>query len=84
MRSCAEVWEPIELSFGVVSGEVGPSIDVQNGVHVAQGEGWIWGLFAQLFQWPNFKEKYIRLVHEKLRIFLYAQYIVGIYVSLAF
>ena len=31
-----------------------------------------------------FAEKCIRLVHEKLRIFPYGQYIVGIYVSLAF
>ena len=30
LRSCVEVCEPIELSFGVVSG-VGPGIDVQNG-----------------------------------------------------
>ena len=31
-----------------------------------------------------FAQKCIRLVHEKLRIFQYGQYIVGIYVSLAF
>jgi len=30
LRSCVEVREPIELSFGVVSG-VGPGIDVWNG-----------------------------------------------------
>jgi len=51
------------------------------GVHVAKEEGWILGLFAQ---WPNFQEKCIRLVREMLRIFPYAQYIVGIYVPLAF
>jgi len=37
LHSCAEVREPIELSFSVVSG-VGPGIDVLYGVHVAQGE----------------------------------------------
>jgi len=45
------------------------------------------GLFAPLiqwFQWPNFEEKRIRHVRERLRIFPYAQYIIGIYVSLAF
>jgi len=31
-----------------------------------------------------FAEKCIRLVREKLRIFPYGQYIVGVYVSLAF
>jgi len=63
--------------------EVGPGIDVQNGVHVAQGEGWILRLCASLAQWfqrPNFQEKCIRLVHEKLRMFPYAQYIIGIYI----
>ena len=39
------VCEPIELLFGVVSG-LDPGIDVQNEVHVAQGEGWILGLFV--------------------------------------
>jgi len=57
------------------------------GVHVDEGKGWILGLFdplSQWFQWRNFQEKCIRLVREKLRIFSYAQYTVGIYVSLAF
>jgi len=31
-----------------------------------------------------FRQKCIRLVREKLRIFPYGQYIIGIYVSLAF
>jgi len=39
---------------------------------------------VQWFQWPNFQEKRIRLVREKLRIFPYAQYVIGIYISLAF
>jgi len=43
LRSCAEVCEPIELSFGVVS-EVVPGIDVRNGVHVAQREGVDFGI----------------------------------------
>jgi len=47
LRSCVDVREPIELSFGVVS-EVGLSIDVLDGVHVAQKEGWIWGLFVPI------------------------------------
>ena len=36
LHSCVEVREPIELSFGVVSG-VGPGIDIRNGVYVPQG-----------------------------------------------
>jgi len=39
------------------------------GVHVAQGEGVDLGVIAHWFQWPNFQEKCIRLVREKLRIF---------------
>jgi len=45
LHSCVEVHEPIELSFGEVSG-VGPGIDVWTGVHVAQGRGVVLGLFA--------------------------------------
>jgi len=37
MRSCAEMHEPIELLFGVVS-EVGLGIHELDGVHVPQGE----------------------------------------------
>jgi len=37
LRSCAEVREPIELSFGVVSG-VGPGLHVLDGVHVPPKE----------------------------------------------
>ena len=47
LRSCVEVCEPIKLSFGVMSG-VGPGTDVRNGIHVAQGEGWILGLFSPI------------------------------------
>jgi len=42
LHSCVEVHEPIELSFGVVSG-VGRGIDVWNGVQLAQGKGWFLG-----------------------------------------
>jgi len=50
MCSYVEVREPIELSFGVVSG-VGPSIDVLDGVHVTQGEAAVSGFFGPLAQW---------------------------------
>ena len=43
LHSCAEVHEPVKLSFGVVSG-VGPGIHVLHGVHVAQGEGMDFGV----------------------------------------
>jgi len=39
---------------------------------------------AQWFQWCGFYQKCIRLVCEKLIIFPYGQYIIGMYVSLAF
>jgi len=67
LHSCVKVREPIELSFGVVSG-VSPVIDVQNGGprvsrkgvdFVSQG---ILGLFAPLAHWfqlPHFQEKCI-------------------------
>jgi len=87
LRSCGEVREPIELSFGVMNG-VDAGIDVQNGGPCGlKGRGEFWGCLpplTQWFQWPNFQEKYIQLVHEKLRIFPYVQHIIGIYVSLAF
>jgi len=79
-------WAVPDAVWGVW-GESGLGIGVRTGVHVAQREGWIFGLFsplAQWFQWPNFQEKCIRLVHEKLRLFQYVQYIIEIYVSLAF
>jgi len=38
LRSCVEVHEPVELSFGEVSG-VSSGIGVLDGVHVLQGEG---------------------------------------------
>jgi len=56
LRSCVEVPEPIELSFGVTSG-VGPGIDVLDGVHVTQGEGAVSGIFRHLrphsFEWAE-------------------------------
>ena len=48
LRSCAEVREPIELSFGVVSG-VHPGIDVLDGVHVPQGEGAVAGMVSGIW-----------------------------------
>jgi len=45
LRSCAEVREPIELSFGWWVGSA-QALMYQIEVHVAQGKGWIWGLFA--------------------------------------
>jgi len=56
LHSCAEVREPIKLSFGVVSG-VGPGIYVLDGVHVPQKEGSVLGIFWHLhpnwFQWAE-------------------------------
>jgi len=56
LRSCMEVREPIELSFGVVSGMV-PGIDVLDGVHMPQGEGAVSGIFRHLhphlFEWAK-------------------------------
>jgi len=58
--SCAEVHEPIELLFDMVSG-VGPGIDVQNEgpqSSCMKGKGRFLGLFASLvhwFQWHIFK-----------------------------
>ena len=48
LHSCAKDCEPIELSFGMVSG-VGPGIDVRNGVHVPQGKGEFWGCLPNGF-----------------------------------
>jgi len=47
LHSCAEVREPIELSFGVVSG-VGGWMGELNGVHVPQGEGGFRGGLASI------------------------------------
>jgi len=91
LRRCAEVREPIELSFGAVSG-VGPGIHVGllDGSSRAQKER---GCFRDLHWRPIglnghndvfFAQKCIRLVREKLIIFLYGQYIFKICDSLAF
>jgi len=45
LRICAEVREPIELSFGVVSGS---GIGVLDGVHVLQEKGQFPGVLAPL------------------------------------
>jgi len=45
--SCAEVCEPIELSFGEVSG-VGPGIGVLDEVHMLQGEGAVSSVFCPI------------------------------------
>jgi len=44
---CAEVREPIELSFGVVSG-VGLGICALDGVHKPQGKGEVLGISVPL------------------------------------
>ena len=49
LRSCAEVCELTELSFGMVS-RVGPGIDVLDGVHVLQGEGAVSGMVSGIFR----------------------------------
>jgi len=89
-KLCAEVREPIELSFGVVSG-VSPGIHVLDGIHVPQKEGAFWGIFRHLLpiglNRQNdlfFAQKFNRLICEKLTIFSYGQAVIGIYVSLAF
>jgi len=76
------------MPFGMVSG-VGPGIDVRNRDWGPRGsrERVDFGVVCPIglmFQRPNFKEKCIRVVREKLRLFPYAQYIVGIYVLFAF
>jgi len=49
LRCCAEVCEPIELWFGVVSG-VSPGIDVQNGgPRASRGKGSLWDCLPH---WP--------------------------------
>jgi len=45
LRRCVEMRIAIELSFGVVSG-VGSGIDVQDGVHMPQGEGVFLAFFS--------------------------------------
>jgi len=47
LRSCADVREPIKLSFGEVSG-VGPGIHVLDGVHMPQKEGAVLGIYQHL------------------------------------
>jgi len=69
LRSGMVMCEPIELSFGVVSG-VGPGM----GVNVLQGEGGDFGEFLSYwFGWCIVKQKCIRLVFEKLTVFPYGQ-----------
>jgi len=83
LHSCVEVREPIELSFGVVSG-VGPCIDVLDGdPRDPRGRGCFEnfshlrpiGLNGQSDVF--FAQKCIRLVREKLTVFPYGQDIVG-------
>jgi len=50
LHSCAEVHEPIKLSFGVVSG-VRPGIDVRNEGLRASREGVVSGVVSP--HWPN-------------------------------
>jgi len=84
MRSCAEVRVPIELSSRMVSW-VGLGIRVLDEVPRASRGREVLKIFRfRWFEWRIFERKYIRLVREKLRIFQYGQYIVGIDGSLAF
>jgi len=86
-RTYVEVHEPIELSFGMMCG-VSLGICVLDGVNVPQWEKGIMGSFClHLFQLHKsllFAQKCIQLLHEKLRIFPYGQYSIGICISLAF
>ena len=83
MRSCVEVREPIELSFGVVSGHC-PGIDVLDcGLRASSGRSCFrdfFGICAPIcLNGQNdvfFAEKCIRLVGKKLTIFPYGQDIV--------
>jgi len=71
LRNCAQVREPIELPFRVVSG-------LGKGGFEGCLPHWPNG-FKGLFD-----EKCIERVREKLRLFPYGQYIVGNVFSLAF
>ena len=87
LHSFAEVHEPIELLFEIVSG-YGPGIDVLGwDPRASRGRGGFCGCLLPLAQWfqrPIFEEKCIQCVREKLRLFPYRQYIVGNVFSLAF
>jgi len=84
LRSCVEVCEPIELSFGVVSG-VSLRICALDVVQVPQGEAVVLWFFVPIgFNGAFFAQKCNRLMHEKLSVFPCGQCIVGIGVSLAF
>ena len=56
LHSCVEMREPIELSFGVVSG-VGPGIDVLDGGQRASRGRAVSGIFRHLrphrFEWAE-------------------------------
>jgi len=88
LRSCVEVREPIQLSFGMV----GPAIDVlDGGPRASRGRGCFWDFFRHLcpigLNGQNdvlIVRKCIRIVCEMLTVFAYGQYILGILVSLAF
>jgi len=89
LHSCAYI-EPIEVSFGVVSG-VGPGIHVlDGGLHAPKGRGCL-GIFSEFvphwfegqndyFLHRNVFDSYVK----RLTVFPYGQDIVGTYVSLAF
>jgi len=85
LRSCVEVRAPIELSFDMVNG-VSPDNDVRNGGPRGSRERVDCGVvypIGPMVPMAKFS-RVIRLMREKLRIFPYGQYIVGIYVSLGF
>jgi len=73
------------MPFGMVSGVSRGMGALDTVPHASRGRGGFWGHLpplAQWFQWRILQQKCIRLVHEKLIIFPYGQYIIGIYISL--
>jgi len=87
---CGKMADCIRMPFEVLSG-VGPGIDVlDGGPRASRGRGCFWHfrhLHPHSFEsaeWRIVCPDCIWLVCEKLTIFPYGQYIIGIYVSLAF
>jgi len=81
LRSCAKLRELIKMSFGVVTGIGRGMCMLDEGPH-PQGQGDVLGVFS-LLVWTAFmnvflKQKCIRLVREKLTIFLNGLYNNGI------
>jgi len=79
LHSCAELREPIKLSFGVVTG-VGSGIDALDGSSRApKGRGSFGDSSAFVPHWFEgaecriFRKKCIRLVREKLTVFMFGK-----------